>query len=404
MVNMEEKLSRDDVKLLTEGGDLEDKLKVIDKLSGQYRGKEFSEKEQQLAEEIFRLLTKYAEISVRKSIAENLMSSDTVPRDVLLSLAKDIDDVSRPILEFSELLTDQDLEEIISGCESDDKQIAIARREGLSEEVSGKLIEKDTATGSGKVTESLLENNSARISEESYNKVVDKYASQEEVIEALITRGSIPSSVVINVTQKVSDAIQNKLEKKYDCSFNEINELFKESGEIAAFRFGNMKIFGDDLLDLIAMLETNEQLDQALDPLHGKLTFILNDFEPIGRFVPVSAIALGNKTMFEICLSRIANVKYSNIKKLVTDLDHGLKALYEKAHLPEPLFDAIRFSIFVIKKMEDESAKFGTPKASDDLHEYIKQLITLSRGKKIRNLSSFISIIKKHVDRSQGEW
>jgi len=108
--------------------------------------------------------------------------------------------------------------------------------------------------------------------------------------------------------------------------------------------------------------------------------------------------------MFEICLSRIANIKYSNIKKLVSDSDHGLKALYEKANLPKALFEAIRFSLYVIKKMDDEAERFSSPKAADDLHEYIKQLITLSKGKKIRNLSSFISIIKKHVDRTQGEW
>ncbi len=404
MSDMEEKLSRQDVELLTAGGDVESKLKVINKISGQYNGKEFSDKEKGLAEEIFRLLTKYAEISVRKSVAENLMSSDNVPRDILLSLAQDIDDVSRPILEFSELLTDQDLSEIIEGSPSTDKQVAIARRDGLSEDVTGKLIEKDTKSGEGIVTESLLENNTARISEESYNKVVDSYSTKEEVIEALITRGSIPQSVVMSVTKKVSSAIQEKLEKKYDCSFENINTLFQESGEIAAFRFGNMKIFGDNLIELIGMLEVNGQLDQALDPLHGKLTFILNDFEPIGKFVPVSSIALGNKTMFEICMSRITGVKYNNIKKLVDDLDHGLKALYEKAKLPEALFDALRFSIYVIKKMEDEHKKFGTAQAKEDLHEYIKQLITLSRGKKIRNLSSFISIVKKHIDRTQGEW
>lgn len=402
--DIEEKLSRKDVELLTSSGDVESKLQVIDKISGQYRNSQFSDKEEALAEEIYRLLTKYAEISVRKSVAENLMSADNVPRDILLSLAKDIDDVSRPILEFSELLTDQDLSDIIQGSSSKEQQIAIARRENLSEDVSGQLVEKDMESGDGEITENLLENNTAKIDEESYNKIVDSYSTKEEVIEALITRGSIPSSVVMNVTKKVSNAIQNKLEKKYNCSFDNINELFKESGEIAAFRFGNMKIFGDDLLELINMLEINDQLEQALDPLHGKLTFILNDFEPIGRFVPVSAVALGNKTMFEICMSRIAGVKFSNIRKLVNDLDHGLKALCEKAGLPEPLYDALRFSLWVIKKMDDEAAKFGTPRAKDDLHEYIKQLITLSRGKKIRNLSSFISIIKKHIDRNQGEW
>jgi len=394
------KLSHKDVELLTKSKDVRSKIDVINKISNQYRGKEFGGKEQGLAEEIFRLLLRYAEIGVRKSIAENLMSADFVPRDILLSLAKDIDDVSRPILEFSELLTDDDLIEIVSTTPSTEAQVAISRRNSLSEVVSAALIN----TEKGEVIETLLQNNSANISEGSLVKVIDSFSNKEEVIEALVTRGSIPSELVVQLTRKVSNVIQTKLEKKYNCSFEKIGSLFAEGGEIAAFRFGNMKLFGDDLIDLINTLETNGQLEQALDPLHGKLTFILNELEPIGQFVPISAIALGNKTMFQICMSRITGVKYSNISKLVTDLDTGLKALFQRAALPESLYEAIRFAIYVINKMDEEAQKFGTPKAREDLHEFIKQIITQSKGKKIRNLSSIISIVRKHIERAQGEW
>ncbi|HCR86040.1 MAG TPA: hypothetical protein DIV86_05115 [Alphaproteobacteria bacterium] len=395
----EEKLSHKDVELLTNKGDLDSKVKVIGKISGHYRGNQFSDKEKKLAEEIFRLLMKYAEVGVRKSISENLMNADSIPRDIILSLAKDIDDVSRPILEFSEFLTDDDLLDIIksSGTEA---HVAISKREGLSETISGTLIE----TNQGEVAESLLSNSTAQIRESDLSKIVENFASQEEVIEALITRGSIPSKVVFEVTNKVSNVIKSKLEKKYNTSFEKINNLFTESSQIAAFRFGNMKIFGNDLIELINMLDLNNQLEQALDPLHGKLTFILNDFEPIGQFVPVSAVALGNKTIFEICMSRMTGVRFNNIRKLISDLDSGLKALYDRAKLPESLFDAVRFAIWVINSMDDEANKLGGPRAREDLHEFIKKLIALSKGRKIKNLSAFISIIKKHLDRQQGEW
>ena len=395
----EEKLSHKDVELLTKSGDVESKISVINKISGHYRDENFSEKEKSLAEEVFRLLMRYAEVGVRKSISENLMNADSIPRDILLTLAKDIDDVSRPILEFSEFLTDDDLISIIKTT-STEHQIAISNREGISENVSGALVE----TAKEEVVENLLTNNTAKIEEKDLSRIVENFASQEEVIEALITRGSIPSKVVFEVTNKVSNIIRDKLEKKYNTSFENINTLFKESSQIAAFRFGNMKIFGDELIELINMLDFNNQLESALDPLHGKLTFILNDFEPIGQFVPVSAIALGNKTIFEICMSRITGVKFNNIRKLISDLDSGLKALYERAKLPESLFDAVRFALWVINSMDEDAEKFGGPRAREDLHEYIKKLITLSKGKKIRNLSAFISIIKKHLDREQGEW
>lgn len=234
--------------------------------------------------------------------------------------------------------------------------------------------------------------------------MVESFSEKEEVIEALVTRGSIPASIVREVSVKVSQVIQKKLEKKYATSFKEINSLFRESGEIAAFRFGNMKIFGEELIELINMLEQNNQLEAALDPIHGKLTFILNDIEPIGEFIPVSAIALGHKTIFEICMSRVTGVKYSNIRKLVSDLDSGLKALYDRSGMPDSLFDAVRFALWVINKMDEEHANFGTARAREDLHEYCKKIITLSKGKKIRNLASLISIVRKHIDRASGEW
>ncbi len=396
---MSDKLSQSDVDLLTKGKNLESKVEVINKISTQYRAGAFSGKEQGLAEEIFRLLIRYAEIGVRKSIAENLMSADQMPRDIILSLAKDIDDVSRPILEFSELLTDDDLIDIVSTGDTK-AQVAVAQRNSLSESVSEALVN----TEKGEVVTSLLNNASAQIAEKSLIKVIDSFSNKEEVIEALVTRGSIPSILVVELTKKVSSVIQSKLEKKYNCSFEKISTLFAESGEIAAFRFGNMKIFGNDLLELINMLEANDQLEQALDPIHGKLTFILNDLEPIGQFVPISAIALGNKTMFEICMSRIAGVKYHNIEKLVSNLDSGLKALYEKAALPEPLFDAVKFAIEVIDEIDQKAKEKGTFRARENLHEYIKQLINKSEGKKIRNLSSFISIVRRHIERQQGEW
>ena len=400
MMTEEERLSKRDVELLTKGEDVESKIKIVEKLSSYYSKKEFSDNELKLAEEIFRLLTTYAEIGVRKSLAENLMTADFVPRDILLSLAKDIEDVSSPILEFSELLNEDDLIDIIHTTENTDSQVAIARRETLSEAVSGALVD----TSKGDVVETLLENSGAKISEASFEKVIEDFSDKEGVIEALVTRGSIPPSIVREVTNKVSNVIQKKLETKYKCSFTEIHSLFQESGEIAAFRFGNMKIFGDELIELINILEQNDQLEKALDPLHGKLTFLLNEIEPIGEFIPISAIAMGNKTIFEICMSRITGVKYSNIKKLVSDLDSGLKALYEKAKLPDSLFDAARFAIWVINKMDEEAAKFSSPRASEDLHEYVRNIISLSKGKKIRNLSSFISIIRKHIDRQHGEW
>lgn len=153
-----DKLSKKDIELLTKEGSSEDKSKVIEKISSQYGKGGFSDSETSLAEEVFRLLLKYSEIGVRKSIAENLMNVDYIPRDILLSLAKDIEDVSQPILEFSDLLTDDDLLDIISSTENPSAQVSIASRASLSEQVSGALVD----TKRDEVVENLLNNSGAK--------------------------------------------------------------------------------------------------------------------------------------------------------------------------------------------------------------------------------------------------
>ena len=58
-------------------------------------------------------MIKDAEVRVREALAQNLKENPDLPHDVALSLAQDVDQVALPILQFSDVLTDDDLIEII---------------------------------------------------------------------------------------------------------------------------------------------------------------------------------------------------------------------------------------------------------------------------------------------------
>ena len=49
---------------------------------------------------------------VRDALSENLKENPNVPHEVALSLAQDVDQVSLPVLQYSEILSDQDLTEV----------------------------------------------------------------------------------------------------------------------------------------------------------------------------------------------------------------------------------------------------------------------------------------------------
>ena len=59
--------------------------------------------ERVLAEDIFRIMVKDAEVRVRQALADNLKENLDLPRDVARALANDVDSVSLPIIQFSEV-------------------------------------------------------------------------------------------------------------------------------------------------------------------------------------------------------------------------------------------------------------------------------------------------------------
>lgn len=400
MVFMADKLSHEDIKALMDNPTAEVKIRVIEKLSGQYNSKDFSEAQIRLAEQIFRLLLKQAEIEVRKALAENLMYSKAVPHDVVLSLARDVEEVSTPVLEFSEVLTENDLVEIIKSTEKVACHLAVSRRNNVPEKVSDALIDTKNAD----VVDSLIQNDNARISKKGFEKVVENFSSSEKIVDSMITRGSIPNTIIEQMTVKVSKAIQQKLEKKYKNNFKEINNFFQESGEVAALRFMSMQTVDKDLVELVDQLEKENRLLGSLHPINGQLTQLLDGIEQLGQLTPLSALAVGHLTLFEISLSRLTGVPYENIKKLVADKDAGFEALYHRAQLPTKLFDAVHFIVGVIQQMEKDHLYKGTARAKDSLHLMAKKIMTDSQGKKIPNLAHFISVIRHHIERSQGEW
>ena len=86
---------------------------VAAEIGARFRGGTLSERERALASEIFRILVRDTEIMVRKAMAESLAASPLVPGDIAVALARDLNEVAVPVLEHSDVLSDDDLIAII---------------------------------------------------------------------------------------------------------------------------------------------------------------------------------------------------------------------------------------------------------------------------------------------------
>lgn len=116
--------------------------------------------------------------SVRQILSEELKSSNSIPKHVALKLANDeISEVSAPILEYSPLLSDTDLKEIIAATTLSGALEAIANRDGLSNDV----CEAIATTLEIPAVSNLLANKNAQIREETLDNIINEAQNQEIV-------------------------------------------------------------------------------------------------------------------------------------------------------------------------------------------------------------------------------
>jgi uncharacterized protein (DUF2336 family) len=120
--------------------------------------------------------------------------------------------VALPVLEFSPLLTDEDLLEIIEGGCLPDRLEAIARRYGVGETVSDAVVARDEASA---IT-ALLQNDSAQIREETLDNLVERAQGVPSWQEPLVRRPRLPARVVQRLAGFVSERLLEVLRARSD--------------------------------------------------------------------------------------------------------------------------------------------------------------------------------------------
>ena len=150
---------------------------------------------------------------VRQLLAEELKHAATVSPDVIERLARDTDpSVAAPVLEFSPLLDDDLLLDIIAGTPEGAGLLAISRRKGLSEQVADAVV----ATDDEKAIGSLLSNKSAQIREETLDALVERAETVPNWHKPLVGRPSLSGRAVRHLAEYVADALLRDLEHRSD--------------------------------------------------------------------------------------------------------------------------------------------------------------------------------------------
>ena len=180
-----------------------------------------SSKLQDLTFEVLRILAEDQLPRVRQIIAEEIRTATNAPPDIVQRLAEDLElIVSAPILEYSILLTDQDLLEIIASRMDTGVLAAISRRHNVSESVCDAIV----AARDEPSVAALLANPSAQIREETLDSVIEGAPSVEKWHEPLANRPSLSQRALQRIAGFVTSALLNVLVER--------NELDAETKQV----------------------------------------------------------------------------------------------------------------------------------------------------------------------------
>lgn len=198
---------------------------------------------------------------VRAIVSDEIKHARNVPKNVVRRLAEDAESVvSAPVLEYSPLLSDKDLLEIVAlGIESG-AMTSIAKRKELPQDVIDAIIE----SGDENAIPALLENKSAKISEKTIDLIAVEAEGHEEWHPPLVDRGNLPVRTVRRIASFVSAALFERLIENNDVEEKAVDEMRMEVRK---------RIDSNELLDTEADTAREKAMERAEKLFkQGKLT------------------------------------------------------------------------------------------------------------------------------------
>ena len=318
--NSRNALSELDIKRLVKSENADDRAVATHKICRVMEKSELSDHDRAAAHEIIRMLAADAAELVRRALAVTLRTSDLLPHDVAVKLAQDVTTVAVPVLTHSPLFTDADLREIIA-TGGPARQVAIARRDNLSEAVTTTLAESA-------VEEAVViacANDNARFSDGGMNRVMDRFGTSEVLHSVLINRKALPVSVSERLVHIVGSALREKLVSQHAIKPETAVEIVQAAQERATLDLADQTGTSLDPQGLARHLMTNKRLTPSL---------------------LLRALARGHMSFFEHGLAELSSVPHERTWLMVHDAGAlGLRAVYDRAGLPGRLFQTFRAAV-----------------------------------------------------------
>jgi uncharacterized protein (DUF2336 family) len=260
--------------------------------------------------ETLQALARDAAVTVRAILAEEIKSLDCVPPDIVKRLAQDAEAiVAAPILEYSPLLSDADLMEILACAQANEVLTAVARRRPLAEDVSEAIVK----TLDIPAVTALLVNPDARIRKETLDRILEGAEEVSDWHLPLALRADLSARAIRRIAGFVGATIIERLSARHDLSDTTRQYLSREL---------RLRLAETDIVLGAQPVKPAELVVKT--KLAGKLD---------GAFLEQAAQS-GNRELTVLTLAELAGVPVATVKRILAARNaKPVVALVWHAHL-----------------------------------------------------------------------
>lgn len=257
---------------------------------------ERSDRESLLFDEIVGAVAADLETQVRVELSHRVAQSNVIVTRTARRLAMDVIEVAAPVLESSKSLSEADILEVIDS-QSQDHMAAVARRAGIGVNVSSALVAK----GEDRVVASLLENRTARMDRETYEKVADRAQTNPVLHAPFVRNAQAPLDLLNKVYLKVENDLRREIMRKFHgVSPAELEAALEASRNHLSSAYGALPGDFQGARDHVAALDKKGQLKPPM------LVQLLRE---------------NRRTAFLVAFSQLVDVEFDLSRRLVDNKD-----------------------------------------------------------------------------------
>jgi uncharacterized protein (DUF2336 family) len=311
---------------------------------------------------------------VRRALADALAASPDAPPAIIFALAGDQPQIAAPVLALSPLFVDADLvDAVATGAPA--VQAAIASRAALPRSVAAAIAEVGTAES----CLVMLENDGADIAPLSIDRIVDRYGHLAAIREPLLAREDITAAMRHTLITKLSQTL-------------------------AGFVAGREWIEVDHALRIAREACEKVTVALAAQTPEGEVRLLIRHLRESGQLTAgliLRALLSGNTVLFEEALAELADMPVARVSGLIYDGGFGgLRALFDKAGLPDSIYPAFKEAIAAMREGGFTSEPGGAARLK---RRMIERVLTRCENEEFGELAPLVTLLHRFATEAARE-